>query len=1523
MLAKISKIARFILLVLFFTVGFLYVVFRSKPVQTWIAQKASAYLSGELGTKVKVGGVDIDFFKTAVFENLYIEDLHHDTMFYFRRFKVDYNTYDKELRHVRFNYVKLEGGKILFGEHEGDSVGNYEFFIDFFKGGPRDPSKPKLVWTIFSKDIEIENVRFDYFNRNEPKPDNMDFNYNDMSYRHITGELEDFYMIDDSLHFKTSHLEMIEKCGFKVNHLSADTKIHEGGIELHDMRVLTPNSDISDMFVMETHDWKDYSDFNEKVRMKVNLLNARIGSKDLAYFSNYLKQYNTEIFATGIAEGYLGRLKGKNTTLKLFDNTMYKGDWTLTGLPDFDNTVLDFEVEEFVTDYHDLNAISLNSIPANFAALGKIRYKGKFSGFYNDFITYGHIQTNLGSFESDMNIKFKQGLDSAVYSGKLKTGKFMLRELFAGSDLDEVAFDLDIKGKGLSTKSFDVTLNGDIHQLKYRNYTYKNIQTTSRLKPGYFTGKATIRDENLNVDFNGELRADKGKIPEMNLKADIANVNLAVLGLDTTRQDIKGNFTLNFTGHSLDDVNGLIKGTDVVVTRNGSTVVIPAFSITASGTGKNRQLSLRSDIVDADINGQISVDKIDVSIMHMMHQLIPAFFAKPSKELPHEDFAFEFDLKDPEPLTSLYMPDLKLEPCKGYGFYRSAHQELELVLSNDEIRYKDYVIKDLSLNATKKADTKLQVDIHLDEYTDNSALHSNDIKIKGSVYDNFIDYDISGVDTGYKLDLASEGQVMFGKDSILLRLSKARMNIDNEHWRLDTNATVLYTAGKYKFDNLKLSNGGQNISLDGEYGNNSINKIDLSVAEFQLAVVNYFTGKGSIPQLGGEANGNLTFKAVEGQALYESNFNITRFRIGNDTVGDLKVVTTNKSGTSIQHLEISILDGSMDSLSVVGDIDYKSKSNNLNLVAKLPPTPIRVFEPFVAGIMSHMSGQVYSRGDVIIKGSFAEPEVKGHLEIQNAEVVIDYLKIPVRFSTSVELEKNRITLHKCTIYDDRGQSGQASGFVKHNSFSDFALDLRMTGLNNFHVLNTNHVDNSLYYGQAYASGNASFVGPFDALDIDINAKTNRNTFIYLPISQGDAIGLPNYIHFKTARKKVSKENEESSIHSLVMDIEATKDAEIQIIFDETIGDKIKGTGSGNIRMEMNQSGDFYMFGTYVVNEGQYLFTKFDLYNKRFYVRPGGTITWHGDPLDAKLNLVAFNIEKADPTPLLTAVATASTTTSNTPKLPITAESELYIKGNLFSPEISFGLKFPYLQSEAGSSTASLTSVINRIKSDKEEVSRQVFSLLMMRKFLPPSFAQSSLGLENAGSDVASTAGSDLLSAQLSNWLDKIDPKWKVNVIYRNGTATLPTEYGAQLSSRFINENLSVSGSWTNYYNRPNINIEYKITSAGNVRIKAYQRQNFNQVNTATLASPITTTGLGFVYTTEFNRWFGRKHRVIDPPAPKEIDSLQRDTTGVTHSDSLKRRQQVLNNSGKHEPVNNTSDSTTGWIRFRQKQAIKP
>jgi hypothetical protein len=1465
--AKISKIARLFILILLFSIGLLYIVFRSSPFQTWVVKKACDWVSDEIGATVSISHVDIEFFKTAVFEDVFVEDLNNDTLFYFGKLKLDYHLYDKQKTIVKLNYLGIEDAKVYLGYHKGETDANYEFFIDFFDNGPRDPNKPKVIWTIFSKKVELNNVRFDYFDRNEARPDFLDFNYNDFSFKEINGSLKNFYLIDDSLNFNVEKLSAKENCGLKIVDFKAQANIHAKGIEFSKLLLHTPKSVLKNRFSMTTKNWKSYNKFNDSVFMSADLDSAKIHTDDIAFFSNYIKEYHTNIIATGSFDGNLTKLKGRNTDLTIFNSSRFVGNWTMTGLPDFKNTILDFDVKSLTTVYEDINLIAKSELPDNFKNLGLINYQGQFVGFYNDFITFGHIKTELGDFDTDLNLKFKNGLEKGIFKGKLVSDHFKLNSFIPFSPVDNVTFNININGQGFSEETFDFEVDGIINELFYNKRSFKNLITTGRIKKDFFSGTMVVNDPNLDFEFDGFFKTDQ-KIPEGNFNIQANNINLLALGIDSINHTIKGDFVFNFKGNSIDDMLGVINGKNIAISRNNHITKIPNLMLTANDNNGLKDLSLISEPIDIHLEGDFKLSKLDVSFINFAHELLPSFVKKPKGIIPNEDFLFVVNIKQADELSKLYLPQVEFSPFIIDGYYHSQKNEFSVSSTNKTIKIGGFEASDIQLTAIKNQGEMMKIDLKSSGFTDFDKYKISDIQLNAFVIENKINFSLNAADTSWKIALNTAGVFKFMEDSVFLYFDSSSFALDKDVWQLNERANIKFEKQKSQFNQFELSNKFQKIEFSGEFGQLALNDIVLNLKNFEIDNVNYFIKDKSIPKFAGVTNGNIKYISSQSSPGFVSDLLIKTFVMGKDTLGDFSLLTKNNSFKEPQHLKIDVLNGLLDSLKIEGFIDYTNKKNNLNLSVLLPKTQLRVFQPFLSGVFSKMEGIIYTKDSLKITGTFSAPEMVGDIIVENANAMIDYLNVPISFSSIIHSRKNKFDFLPFDVFDAKGNKGSVNGFISHQSFKDFKLNLNIKDLNNFLILNTKSYHNSLYYGQAYMSGNTSFSGPFNKLDIRIDAKTMPNTFFYLPISDGEASDLPNYVHFKSLKKKYTKIKDDFPLNSLVIDLETNSDAQIEIIFDETLGDKIKGSGNGNLKMEMNSSGDFYMFGSYKVTQGKYLFTAFDIYNKPFFIRPGGTITWYGDPLDAKLDLVAFNSERANPQPLQLAFNLNSNSQASGSTKLITAESELYLKGNLFSPEISFGLNFPRLQYEAQDDYIALQSVIGRIKADKDEVSRQVFSLLIMKQFLTPTFAESSLGVNNVGSQALSTAGSELLSAQLSNWLNKIDPNWSVNVIYKNGNITLPLEYGLMLSKRFLNDKLTFDGSFSNLTNRPNINLEYRVTKKGNVKIKAYTRSNFNQVNTTTLNTPITTNGVGIVYTKEFNTFFNfrkkkKKKNAID------------------------------------------------------------
>jgi hypothetical protein len=151
--------------------------------------------------------------------------------------------------------------------------------------------------------------------------------------------------------------------------------------------------------------------------------------------------------------------------------------------------------------------------------------------------------------------------------------------------------------------------------------------------------------------------------------------------------------------------------------------------------------------------------------------------------------------------------------------------------------------------------------------------------------------------------------------------------------------------------------------------------------------------------------------------------------------------------------------------------------------------------------------------------------------------------------------------------------------------------------------------------------------------MEINMKTNGGTRFVIPLDGPSEMSNNEFIQFvsKDTVKKV-KPISKSNI-SLDFNLEATSDAEVQLIFDEKSGDVIKARGDGNLNMKINSKGKFDMFGDYVLSTGDYLFTLENFVTKKFEIEKGSSIKWNGNVYKANIDIVANYKQRASIKPL--------------------------------------------------------------------------------------------------------------------------------------------------------------------------------------------------------------------------------------------------------------------------------------------------
>jgi hypothetical protein len=134
--------------------------------------------------------------------------------------------------------------------------------------------------------------------------------------------------------------------------------------------------------------------------------------------------------------------------------------------------------------------------------------------------------------------------------------------------------------------------------------------------------------------------------------------------------------------------------------------------------------------------------------------------------------------------------------------------------------------------------------------------------------------------------------------------------------------------------------------------------------------------------------------------------------------------------------------------------------------------------------------------------------------------------------------------------------------------------------------------------------------------------------------------------------------------------------------------------------------------------------------------------------------------------------------------------------------------------------------------------------------------------DSGGPNALGAVGSnstEMLSNQLSNMLSKLSKDVDVGVNYRPGNEISKKELELVLSTQLFNDKLSVDGNVGSNANSQSsntnnivgeVNIEYKLTDDGKVKIKTFNRANDN--NQVNISPGPYTQGLGVFYREEFD-----------------------------------------------------------------------
>ncbi len=1449
----------------------MYPLLRQPEIQTLIIRRITRYFSQELKSTVSVGKTELVMFNKLSLDDVLIKDKNDDTLIYVKKVAATIRKINPDSRQFTLGRVTLLNPVFSLVT---DTTGllNLNWYLSLLRSQEKENKNTPV--TVQINHTDIRNGSFTLINRSATaRAEGIDFN--NMRIRDINGIMEDFRIMNDTTSFSIYNLSFRESGGFIVRKMNSDFSLADQDISFTSA-FINCDSSILNIPHVELHpdSTGSYSDFTSKVHLDIRMDNSRVYTSDLRHFVPVVGQMSESVNFTGKVSGTVAEMRGRDITISYGNETKIDCDFDLSGLPDLSNSFIYLGINQLTTRASDLSRLKLPGtgsvrLPDYIEKMGTIAFTGSFTGFTTDFVAYGKLTSEAGNINTDISLR-PEGNNRFKINGLVTGNSIALGEITGKKDLlGDLSMNADVDLYAYSFKKFSGEINGLIDSVEINKYKYRKISLNGIINDKTWDGSIKVADDNIRLDLLGMLNFNS-ELPEFDFTLNLAKADLYKLHLDKSDTTASASMliTANFKGNSTENLAGEVKLLNSNIIKYGNTLDLYDFSVRAWSREGVPVISLRTDYADADITGYFNLRGIRSFIGSSLSNLMPSYNRIPGETVSFAKgkLGFSVNFRNTDKINDFFRTGLLLADKS------SIHGEITADTTG--------VLKMMSKNLTIRGNTfnDLVIDASLNTKALTADLRSSSLNFLGQSLlkgfsadfdvrpDNFIfnlswgnnDPAIANRGSFTARGMSIEGPENISGPVLMVDIASSDIYSRNNLWKI-AHSTVFLDSNRVNINKLLISNENSYYLVDGTLSENKEDTLHLEFKSIDISPLNsIITRKADTdalsPDIKGELNGKVLITDFYHSPLIEGFLKINGFSILGSEYGTLSL---NSAWNNERKLAVIRADNNLNGKKMISvDGYYNPELRKLDLTALAEKLPVEALNPLLSSFASGITG--LASGKVRLSGEINKLGLKGSLLAENVFMKIDYIQTRYSVNDSVRFDKNDIIFRNLKLADERGNPAILNGKVTHNHFKDFNADLTIN-FTDCMVLNTKPKDNEDFYGTAFGTGIATLKTGPNLLSFDISAKTGRNTRFYMPLNTSETVSDYSFVTFvQPDTSAISQSQNVKKIHfqpastgiELNFDLEVTPDAEIQLIFDEKVGDVMKGRGSGNLNINLDRKGNLGISGDYIIENGDYLFTLGNVLNKPFSVENGGKVTFSGDVDNAEIDIKAIYRLKASLYEVLQDERFNE-------RIPV--ECQILLTGKLFNPLVGFNIELPSADEER-------KAYLNNIITTEEELSRQFLYLLVMNSFYSDpnriSLTGGSPGAAPAGTTGTSAMAvttTEMLSHQLSNWLSQISNDFDIGFVYRPGYKDINAqEVEVALSTQLLNDRVTINGNFdvrgaedrtgTSDKITGDFDIEYKLTEK--IRFKFFNRFN----NPYTGKGAPYTQGFGLFFKEDFDKF---------------------------------------------------------------------
>jgi hypothetical protein len=1503
------------------TIVIAWIAFQSSYVQTWLVAETTKILQKQMGTDVSIGSVDIRLFNRVVLSDVYISDLRHDTLLSASRISATFLRFSNSERLIKLNRVTLKEATINF---RTDSLGVMNL-TELLAALPKDTVSKvdSSSFTIAFNHVSIVNSTFN-LSKSLAVPKEFGVNFDVLKLNNLNLEANNITIAGDTISMTLENIAFRERSGMVLNSLRADFSIGSTHMFFDRLRVNAMGSIFKFPHARFTYgSWNDLSDFLSAVRLDVLMDKSVVSTSFLSYFVPSIKFLQEDVTLSCSAKGRISDLRVRDLIMQYGKKTVLETNFTIAGLPNIDQTYLFVDVKKLTTTISDIEGIknvstrkSLVTLPPELNNLGNVSYKGNFTGFISDFVAFGTISTDVGQLTIDVSIR-PDKYSFTNFKGDISTKGLNIGALIGSTEVGRTSLKASVKGHIDGSNKIEAYTDATIYLIEANKYPYSNIKITGNLTSKAYVGSVIVDDPNVKVNFLGKVDfADS--IPVFDFSAFVPRIDLVKTNLNKVDSISQASFllTAKFTGSNLDNSRGEIKIVNSLYRNQYGEVKTADVTITANNSDDSKSIIFKSEFADGELRGKYNYANIFGLLSQLVYEFIPSLSPdnkKPERQASgvenpeYNDYIIKLRVKKTQKLLDVVMPGFKIaENTNVFAIYNPDLQSMNLKVKIPEIVLSGNTIKDISIDG-QTTDSTFITTITSPSVDLGGSIIRN-VAITATAFNNKI---VTQLGWDNRLKPRNQGEIKSTVSFIRNEVedpSRIRVNIhpsiffiNDTAWRV-MSSYVAFDSSEIKVKNITVLNGVQSLRVSGIISTNPSDSIVVALNKISLANLNFYTRSMGY-EFSGQISGMANIKNVLKQPLFVADISTPNLAINNQKIGNVEFFS--KWFADEEKLALRMRNLHNDTLALEIEGDFYPETSKISFGAKIGNLGLTALAPLLAGNVSNLNG--YLSGNLNITGSTTKPIVNGIIYPMGTSMTIDFLKTNYRIADPIVVDNSNILLNNFRIYDLNNRVAVANGSVQTDFFRDISFSLSLAP-SNFQLMNTTEKDNELFYGSVYGTGVVQINGKPDNINMYVSIRTEPKTAIFLPLSSSTSVTEYNFVNFINDNENqfiideelVAEAVKQTNL-SLTLDLDITSDAEAQIIIDKKVGDIIKANGAGKLKMDINPSQDkFRMFGDYVIEKGDYLFTLQGVINKKLRIAEGSSINWNGDVTDASVNIKAIYGVRTSLSQLLLDQENEKY------KKRTQVDCQILLTGKLMEPNINFNIDVPSADNET---SALIQSALNT----EEKMSRQFLSLLVIGSFLPDPGASGNINTSQSASNegggwqqgVANSVG-ELFSNQLSNWVSQWSNNFDLGINYRPGDPSSQlssNEWEFAVSTQLFNDRVTINGNVdmgnqnTSSPIAGDFSIDVKLNPSGKVRAKAFARSNDDPLeqNQST-----HTTGVGILYREDFNTfgelWDRFKNIFKSKPKEKESEPVEENGVYMPNGDGILPSNKKNNNS---------------------------